>query len=86
MFQDLKCHMLIKSMKIDNIVTIDVNQIESHITNSYNNLFNKYYILHDNGLVEENIPHLVIDQANVLITLIPSSKEIKDQCYKIEYS
>lgn len=64
-------------MKIDNVLTTDTSIVETHVNNHYKSLFNKYTILQDNGLVEETNSTLVSEQANTLLTLIPTPLEIK---------
>lgn len=48
------------------------------MANNHKTLFNKASILHDNGSVDVTIPSLVSDQANALLTIIPSPIEIKE--------
>lgn len=69
---------LISAIKVDETVISDPEQIANHITDHYHNLFTTNMVfLQDSSLVDDVIPNLIDDQANNLLTMLPSEEEIK---------
>jgi hypothetical protein len=60
----------------DNIIT-EPQYISNHIVNYYKNLFCTNPFLQDELLAEEVIPHLVEDNTNQMLTVLPTHEEIK---------
>jgi len=67
---------LISSLRHDNTIITDQEQIADHIVNHYTNLFSSFSVLQDSSLIQNSIPQLVTEQANNLLTMIPSEEEI----------
>ncbi|XP_058783572.1 uncharacterized protein LOC131658278 [Vicia villosa] len=67
---------LISSLVIDNDVITNQNTLENHIVSHFTQLFNKNFVPQDNDLISTVIPSLVSEQANMLLTMIPSADEI----------
>jgi len=68
---------LINSLRVDESLLINTNQISEHIVNHFENLFCTNPILQDSLLVEEVIPRLIDDNTNNLLTMLPTHAEIK---------
>jgi hypothetical protein len=68
---------MITSLQVGEQVLIDQSQISHHVVNFYKNLFCTNSVLQEPLLAEEVIPHLVTDEVNALMTLLPSHQEIK---------
>lgn len=65
-------------MTIEKVVLTDASQIETHIFNHYKILLTKFFILQDNGSIDEIIPSLVTNHVNALLTIIPYPLKIKE--------
>jgi hypothetical protein len=63
----------ITSLQDGEHVLTDQSQIADHIVNYYKNLFSTNFVLQDSRLVDEVIPHLITDDVNALLTMLPSS-------------
>jgi hypothetical protein len=58
-------------------------QIADHIVNYYKNLFSTNFVLQDSRLVDEVIPHLITDDVNAILTMLPSTEEIKAAVFSL---
>jgi hypothetical protein len=67
----------ITSLQDDEHVLTDQSHIADHIVTYYKNLFSTNFVLQDSRLVDEVIPHLVTDDVNEILTMLPSAEEIK---------
>ncbi|XP_058751049.1 uncharacterized protein LOC131624079 [Vicia villosa] len=67
---------LISSLVIDDNVVTDLAVMENHIESHFKNLFNNNHRMQDNILINANVPHLLNDNSNAMLTLIPSADEI----------
>jgi len=66
----------ISSIRNGDEIIIDPEQITSHLTNHFQNIFSSSSVLQVNTLVEDCIPTLVTKHTNNLLTLLPTDKEI----------
>lgn len=71
----------ITSLRIENTVITQQDQIASHVVAHFSNIFTTNNQVQDNGLVEEVIPALVTEQVNNLLTMLPSTSEIKNAVF-----
>jgi len=67
---------LISSLKHENSLIIDQDQIADLIVNHYTNLFSSFSVLQDSSMIEDSIPSMVTEQANNLLTILPFEEEI----------
>ncbi|GAU50480.1 hypothetical protein TSUD_409650 [Trifolium subterraneum] len=74
---------LISSLKNNNEVITDQNQLADHVVDYFKNVFCTNTVLQDQLLVEEVIPSLIDDNVNTLLTLIPSRDEIKNAVFSL---
>lgn len=75
---------LITSLRVDENLLTDTNQISEHIVNYFENLFCTNPILQDSLLVEEVIPNLIDDNTNNLLTMLPTHAEIKAAVFNLD--
>lgn len=71
----------ITSLRIENTVITQQDQIANHVVAHFSNIFTTNNQVQDNGLVEEVIPALVTEQVNNLLTMLPSTSEIKNAVF-----
>lgn len=74
---------LITSIKDGENIITDQNLIANHAVNFYKSLFCTNIVLHDQLLVEEVIPQLVIDNTNQMLTMVPSLDEIHSAAFSL---
>ena len=74
---------LITSIKSNDAVLTNADDISKHIVNHFTSLFNNNSNIHDNGLVDEVIPHLITYRINNLLTSIPSDEEIYQAIFSL---
>lgn len=67
----------ITAIKVDDDIINDLEQIANQFTNYFQNLFSSNTVLHVDELVEEVISNMISNNTNSLLTMIPSSDEIK---------
>ncbi|XP_058749874.1 uncharacterized protein LOC131622872 [Vicia villosa] len=67
---------LISSLVINDTVVTDQAVLENHIEHHFKSLFNNNHIMQDNVLINANIPSMISDNTNALLTLLPSAEEI----------
>jgi len=58
-------------------------QIKHNFTNHFMNLFCFSYVLQDNSLIEDEIPNLVTDSINNMLTVLPSMEEIHNAIFNM---
>jgi hypothetical protein len=73
----------ITSLQDGEHVLTDQSQIADHIVNYYKNLFSTNFVLQDSRLVDEVIPHLITDDVNAILTMLPSTEEIKAAVFSL---
>lgn len=57
--------------------------MENHIVDHFYNMFNNQAVLQDNDLIQEVVLKLFInDQSNALLTMIPTTEEIKKAVFR----
>lgn len=54
-----------------------------HVVDQCKDLLNNVSILQGNALVEKVIPHLISDQANNLLTMLPLQEEIYNATFRL---
>ena len=67
-------------MNGDNMIT-DPEEISSHITNHYKNIFAANIVVQDlqvSQLIEDSIPNLISEEVNTLLTRLPTPTEIHE--------
>jgi hypothetical protein len=74
---------LISSLRNEDEIITDPLRISNHIVNYYNALFSTNFVLHESLLVDEVIPSLIDEQTNRLITMLPSTNEIKNVVFNL---
>lgn len=65
------------SMRINGTIETGHGKISNYVTSYYNNLFTRSPATKGNGVIDEVIPHIINDNINNMLTLIPSHDEIK---------
>lgn len=65
------------SMRINGTIETGHGKIYKYVTSYYNNLFTRSPTTKGNGVIDEVIPHIINDNINNMLTLIPSHDEIK---------
>jgi len=73
----------ITSIKDGEQLLSDPEQIKTHITNHFMNLFCFSSVLQDDSLVDEVIPNLVTDPINTMLTMLPSLDEIHNAVFSL---
>lgn len=77
--------MLIHSLKVENQVAPDKEQISNHVVEHFQNHFlNHSSILQEFSLVEEVIPNLVNDQTNDVLTILYTMEETYNVVFNME--
>ena len=72
---------LINSLMIGDNMISDPEQISSHITEYFKNIFSTNNVVQDlqvNELIEDSIPNLISDELNAMLTRLPSTMEIHE--------
>jgi hypothetical protein len=73
----------ITSLQDGEHVITEQPRIAEHIVSYYKNLFSSNFVLQDSRLVDEVIPHLITDDVNNLLTMLPSADEIKAAVFSL---
>jgi len=74
---------MISSIRNDEEIITEPERVTEHIVNYYNCLFSSNYFLQDSNLLEEVVPNLIDEPTNKLLTMIPSTKEIKNAVFDL---
>jgi len=75
---------LISSLRIDDTLITNQDQISDHVVQYYKNLFcTNSVVLQDPLLVHEVIPSLVDDNVNTMLIMLPSHSEIKNAVFDL---
>jgi ribonuclease HI len=75
---------LMSALKIGDVLTTDPHLIAEHVVHFYQNLFcTNSIVLQDELVVDEVIPSIIDDRVNDLLTLLPSSLEIKNAVFDL---
>jgi hypothetical protein len=74
---------LITSIRAGDVTLHEPNEIAEHITNHFKNLFSSNSFLQVNSLVEDVIPRMITDQANNMLTTLPSMEEVKNAVFPL---
>jgi len=64
----------------------DPEQISTHVTTHFQNLFSTNSVLQVDGLVEEVIPNSISDASNNLLTMLPTHEEIHNAVFSLNNS
>lgn len=62
---------------------MEVIQISEHVVTYYKNLFCTNFVLKEQLLDEEVIPHSITDEIKVMLTMLPSHIEIRDAVFSL---
>ena len=74
---------MISSIRNDEEIITEPERVTEHIVNYYNCLFSSNYFLQDSNLLEEVVPNLIDEPTNKLLTMIPSTEEIKNAVFDL---
>lgn len=73
----------ITAIRVDDDIINDPEQIATHFTNHFKNLFSSNIVLQVDELVEEVIPNAISYNTNSMLTMIPTNEEIKNAVFAL---
>jgi len=74
---------LITSIKVGDTTLQEPNEIAEHITNYFKNLFSSNSFLQVNSLVEDDIPKLISEETNNMLTILLSMEEVRNVVFSL---
>jgi hypothetical protein len=73
----------ISSLRVDNNLITNPNDIASHVVHHFTSLFSTNNFVQGNNLIEETIPHLISDQVNAMLILTPTYEEVTNAVFAL---